>query len=171
MYRFLIAVEALAGAGLIVVAGGIFRHHAAPVLCVLAAVTIVANVFIVRPNWGRAPYGKHVIYAEPMPFAPGSLVVIADDWPHGFIVPLLPPDTQVISIYSNFIKPGEAYGLNRRMAELVRTHVGPFATISAAEVPEAVVKDRLAQYGLSERDCVVIATNIAGRHRICQAFR
>ena len=171
IYRFLIVVEALTGAGLIVVAGGIFRHHAVPVLCVLAAAAIVANVFIVRPGWGRAPFGKHVIYVEPMPVAPGSLVVIADDWPHGFVVPLLPPDTQVINIYSNFIKPGESYGLNRRMTELVRSHVGPFATISAPEVPEAVVKDRLAQYGLSERDCVVLATNIAGLLRICQAFR
>ena len=172
IYRYLVPVEALSGVGLIVAMASIFRRHPAPLLGILAAATIVANVFIVRPDMGHVAYGDHVIEIGPIPIAPGSLVVIADDRPHGYLVPFLPRDARVIAIYANFIRPGQSHGLNRRMAELLRSHSGPIATISSAATPEADLKDRSAQYGLWARDCVIVHTNMEETgQKICQAFR
>lgn len=172
IYRYLIVVEALTGAGLIVVMRSIFSRSSNAVVAALAGVTIIANIIVVRPNWGHVPHGNHVISIEPMPIHPGSLVVFADDSPMSYLVPFLPRDTRVISINSNFIRPDQSHGLNRLMAKVVSAHSGPFAVVSASETPETVLDKSLAAYGLSPRDCAVVRSNFApSGHKICQAYR
>jgi hypothetical protein len=78
----------------------------------------------------------------------------------------------VISIQNNFIRPDHVHGLNRRMREIVGSHAGPIAVISAPDTAEATMQEALAQYRLRAETCAIVRSNIelAG-HRVCSASR
>jgi hypothetical protein len=172
IYRYAIVLESLTGAGLIAAAAVVFGRSEAKVLALLLAVLAAANVWITRPDWGHVDHAFRVIDVEPLLIPAGALVVIADDWPHGYLVPFLPADVRVVSINNNFIHPGQVYGLNRRISEIVSSHGGAIAVISAPATDEATLQDTLAHYRLRAERCAVVRSNIALEgHRICNGSR
>ena len=172
IYRYAIVLESLTGAGLIAAAAVIFGRSEARVLTLLLAVFAVANVWITRPDWGHVDHTYRVIDVEPLLIPAGALVVIVDRMPHGYLVPFLPADVRVVSIDNNFVHPGQAYGLNRRISEIVSSHLGAIAVISSALTDDATMQAALAHYRLRAEACAVVRSNIelAG-HRICSGSR
>ena len=154
IYRYAIVLESLTGAGLIAAAAVIFGRSEARVLTLLLAVFAVANVWITRPDWGHVDHTYRVIDVEPLLIPAGALVVIVDRMPHGYLVPFLPADVRVVSIDNNFVHPGQAYGLNRRISEIVSSHSGAIAVISSALTDDATMQAALAHYRLRAEACL-----------------
>jgi hypothetical protein len=172
IYRYAIALESLTGAGLIAAAVFIFGRSEAKVLTLLLAVLAVANVWVTRPDWGHVDHTYRVIDVEPLLIPAAALVVIADDAPQGYLVPFLPADVRVVSVNNNFVHPGQEYGLNRRISDIVSAHTGSIAIISSATTDNATLQATLAHYRLRAETCRVVRSNIelAG-HRICNGTR
>ena len=172
IYRYVIVLESLAGAGLLVAGAAIFRRRAAMVLAFLLVVLVVANVWITRPDWGHVDHAYRVIDVEPLPIPSGALVVIADRLPHGYLVPFLPADVRVVSINNNFIRPDGVYRLNARIGEILNSHAGPISVISSPDTAEATLQGTLAHYRLRAAECTIVRSNIELEgHRICNALR
>lgn len=176
LYRYSIALEALTGAGIVIALASIFRRQPLIVASFIAVALVIANIFVVRPDWGHTRINKYIIEVERLPVAPGSLVLIADrqaeNAPHAYLVPFLPRDVRVLGISNNIIAPGQPIGLNRRIEQIIAPHPGPFATISAPTTTDEVLQGILAHYDLTAYDCSLVRSNLEpGGHKICQARR
>jgi hypothetical protein len=168
IYRYFIVVESLSGVCMLVAASFVFRRQAAPTLVALAVSLIVTNIWVLRPDWGHVAHGERVISVDPLLIAPGSLIVIADDAPHGYLVLFMPPESEVISINNNFIQPQQAHALNRRMQTIVASHTGPVFVIVSPSTSDESAGRALSAYGLVARECRVVRTNIEpGGHKVC----
>jgi hypothetical protein len=171
-YRFLIVVESLSGAGLMLAAAGIFQRHRAAVPAVLVGSFALCNLVVKRPDWGHVPYGAHVISVEPLQVPPEGLVIIADNTPQGYLVAFVPRTARVVGINSNFIRPGQPIGLNKRLAEIVRSHSGPIVVISGVTTEQTALDQTLSNYGLRASDCRIVRSNIEpSGHRVCAGAR
>jgi len=169
IYRYLVLLEALAA--IVTMLALLLPLRRRPLAAVLgfAAVSLLAVATTIHPNWGHGPHGERILEAEPLPVRPGSLVVTVDDTPMGYLVTLMPPDVRVLGMATNFLRPDQEHGLNRRIGAAIAAHSGAIWSLSDSGTPAAMRDQVLAAHGLvASGECVLVRTSFEpGGHRFC----
>jgi hypothetical protein len=172
IYRYALVLEALSGVSLLIACVRICAGNLIAILGIIAASTIVANIWVTRPDWGHVPYSDGVIEMRPLNVPHGALVLFADGGAHSYLLSFMPSDVRGLGINNNLITPGAHHGLNSRIERLIREHTGPIVAITEPATSAHDLTKSLSVYGLTLRDCHLHRTNIEpDGHRICDVVR
>ena len=161
-YRYLVVLEMLAPALLVLACSALPRRAAGMAVFTLLAVLILAT----RPvHWGRLRhYGAHYVEVQLPPRADlaTALVVFGDDEPLGFLAPSFPPSTRFVRIAGNLIGPPlPEWALDRAVQQRLRIHQGPLYLI-AVDLDGEILQQALQrhQLQLDRASCAGINSNL-----------
>lgn len=169
-YRYLVVLEMLAPALLVLALSGMPRRAAGAVVLALLAVLILAT----RPaRWGRLPhYGVDYVEVQlpPHPGLASALVVFGDGEPLGFLATAFPPGTRFVRIAGNLVGPPlPEWALDRAVQQRLRTHPGPLYLI-AVDLDSETLHQALQRHHLQldRASCAGIASNLFHREPLPQ---
>lgn len=161
-YRYLVVLEMLAPALLVVACAALPRRAVAAATFALLAVLILAT----RPvQWSRLPrHGAQYIEVQLPPRADlaTALVVFGDGEPLGFLAPSFPAGTRFVRIAGNLLGPPlPEWALDRAVRQRLREHRGPLYLISADPAAERLHQALQRQQLELDRDsCAGIGSNL-----------
>ncbi|MCQ4164783.1 hypothetical protein [Tahibacter harae] len=161
-YRYLVVLEMLAPALLVLALSAMPRRAAGVAMLALPALLILAT----RPvRWGRLPhYSAQYVEVQLPPRADlaAALVVFGDGEPLGFLATAFPPGTRFVRIAGNLAGPPlPEWALDRAAQRRLRAHQGPLYLIAVdldgAPLRQALQRHRLQ---LDRASCAGIASNL-----------
>ena len=173
IYRYLVLVEVLAVVLVMLALLLAFRARPVVALVAFAGVSAATMATTVRPNWGHGPHGAHLLEAGPFPVTSGALVLSIGDEPTAYLIPLMPRDVRVLGMMNNLIRPGQDYGLNRRIDAAIAAQAGPIWTLTNPGSSQVVRDEILARHGLVvSGPCMLVRTSFEpGGHQFCPVSR
>lgn len=164
IYRYLLPLELLSGPLVV----GCLLYVLPRTAWRLAAVGVLTGLLIgsTRPaDWGRIPFGRAYFENTAPALAPNALVIVGYVHPYAYEIPFFRSDARFVSPANNFLQPGQANLLARRIDEVIRTHAGP---IYLLEMKARLEQDRrtLAFFGLefAPEPCLALRTPMADNY-------
>ena len=169
IYRYLLPLELLSGALLLVCLRAIFAGRARNPAIVAVAVIVVA--FTRYPHWERVDYGERFIRVDVPPVAPNAAILLVADEPMSHVLPFFPRDARFVGVKNNLIDPAMTNRLAREAAQVVAAHVGP---LYALAYPPGANEAALAAHGLRRISgaCAPVVSNLTRRpFELCRLSR
>jgi len=157
LYRYVIPLELVSGALLLVCLRLIFPLRARNPAIVLVTVIVVA--FTRYPHFERVDYGTRFVDVRVPPVAPHAAILLVADAPMSHVLPFFPPDARFVGVKNNLIDPLMKNRLAAEIASTVREHDGP---LYALAFPPGANEAALAAHRLRRvaGSCAPVASNL-----------
>jgi hypothetical protein len=160
--RYAVMLEMLSGVMLLGALWGFPRLPAKSAMGVLIVVTLLSIAWTRTTSWGRAPFANDWFGVSGIEavYRPGTVYVVPDDAPLGFMVALFPADARFVHIGGN-LPLDPATGLGARAMDII-AHAAILRTLAAAPDSTAGLAT-LRRFGVAQvpGSCRRIATKIA----------
>ena len=172
--RYLVTLELLSGplllGGLAPAFARLDRRAATALACALAALVMAWTVV---PDWGHAPPGPRAVAVRLPPLPPGSLVVMLDGAPMGYVAAFAPRDVRFVGAENNLLHPGAPGRLEAAVVHAIRAGGGPLWGLWSTRHRRGPVRAALAGYHLALAGaCRRVRSNLdADALRICPLRR
>jgi len=159
IHRYLLPLELVSGALIVaalarLVPGATGRRVAIVVLAVLLVGTTR------KPGWERGPFDGPYFDVKPPPVAAEALVIMAFNLPASYVVPSFPRETRFVSPSNNFLSPGQANLLSRRIAEVIARHPGPLYLLEDRASPAPAALLAPFQLERARPECASVRSNV-----------
>ena len=162
IYRYLATLELLTGP-LIAAAAAPWLRRLAPrwsipgiVVCVVATV-----LFTIYPDWGHAPPGSRAVAVHLPPFPPGTLVILLDSAPMGYVAAFAPASVRFVGAANNLLHPGAPGLLEQAVTRAIRDQRGPLWGLQSTRHGAAGADATLRAYGLARAaGCAPVRSNL-----------
>lgn len=170
IYRYLVVLEMLSPLLMVLALARLRRAVLIPGMAVLAILCLATTV---RPDWGHVRIGPTLLDIDPMPVAPGDLVIFAGDSPQAYLVPFMPASVRALGVGNNLLRVDQEHGLQRRIRLAIAEHRGAMWVVTEAGHSAGERDAVLRFYGLAATaDCRLVATSYArAGHLFCPLRR
>ncbi len=158
-YRYLVALDLLAGALIVTLLQRNLRAGHAPAMTIFVAVVVVA--LTQRGTWGRVDFGQEWFEVRGPRLESNALVIMATKAPMAHVVPFLTPiPARVVGIDNGIVNAGHDTLLEDAVNATIRSHTGPLYALSGAGQDGTAA---LAARGLQAlpSTCADVHTNLA----------
>ncbi|HYD32890.1 MAG TPA: hypothetical protein VEB64_18800 [Azospirillaceae bacterium] len=171
IYRYLIPLEMMAPLAL-ALSAALLPLSRRGWMMLTVALLVTAQAAARPADWGRVPWGRHVVEADIPPLPKGAMVLMGGYWAISHVIPAFPPDIPFIRIQSNFQQPDTRTRFAEAARRRVTSHRGPLFMLSTIpDTPD--VARAAARLGLElDRDsCQPIANNLGESLNLCPVYR
>ncbi|MCC7325299.1 MAG: hypothetical protein IT521_00655 [Burkholderiales bacterium] len=158
-YRYLVTLDLLSGALIVALIRRVFpARHAGAIVATVATVLVLSTG---HASWGRIGFGSRWFDVRLPELEPDALVVLANDEPMAYALPLIvPAPARSVGIANNIVEARRRTRLDDEVVRIIRDHDGPIYSLSTS--PRTAVETLRAR-GLAKLSgtCVAVPTNMA----------
>ena len=160
--RYLVTLELLSGPLLLAALAPLLARLPRPgqVGATLGLAMAIMAATVV-PDWGHAPPGSRAVAVHLPPFPPGTLVILLDSAPMGYVAAFAPASVRFVGAANNLLHPGAPGLLEQAVTRAIRDQRGPLWGLQSTRHGAAGADATLRAYGLARAaDCAPVRSNL-----------